>query len=342
MKRMTTVRIDETLLLKAKKQKINLSQTLEEALKQKTFQNPEKTQKMAGPPGFEPGISGLEAQNVYTVDWQAFESWLLQSHRPRVASTIVNYAVRYAECLIKNDLSSLRELNDAKRRHVLTALSNLAKFLGVYKHFKLLVENYGVKWSGKSYSELFIQRYQRGMHQNLWDWALTVKQLIPRLGFYVDFIALTGLRLNEATESYRLIKQLHTLGKLNEYYDQSKMTLEHYKYPQIFLRKSKNTFISFLKPEDVLKLAEEMQPPLSPQTLINVCRRRQIQSRWSDLREASATIHSKYLAPHEVDFIQGRIGITVFSRHYYNPAYITDLRERVFKAQEEIVKNLTF
>ena len=44
---------------------------------------------MAGSPGFEPGIYGLEAGNLYNVDWTEFEAWLRQSHKPRVASTIV-------------------------------------------------------------------------------------------------------------------------------------------------------------------------------------------------------------------------------------------------------------
>ncbi|MEM2739117.1 MAG: integrase [Candidatus Bathyarchaeia archaeon] len=197
------------------------------------------------------------------------------------------------------------------------------------------MEDYGIKWGGKSYSELFIQRYQREMDNSLWGWAVTFKQLVPRLGFYVDFVALTGLRLFEAVESYRLIK-----CKVNEYYKVEKMTLEHFRYPHIFLRKTKNAFISFLKPEDIAKLENNSQEPLTAQTLINICRRRHIQSRWSDLREANATILSKYLAPHEVDFLQGRIGMSVFTRHYYNPAYINDLRERVFKAQEEIKQKI--
>ncbi|MDW8041177.1 MAG: type II toxin-antitoxin system CcdA family antitoxin, partial [Nitrososphaerota archaeon] len=154
---MTTVYIDQNILEKAKQAGINISQFLETQLR---LHLEKQQQNMAGPPGFEPGISGLEALNK-PVDWDAFEKWLLQSHKPKTAAYLLNYAVRYRDLLFNRNFSPLLTMSDAKRRHILEALSNLSKFLGVYREFRGLVEAYGVKWSGKSYSELVIQRLTR-------------------------------------------------------------------------------------------------------------------------------------------------------------------------------------
>ena len=44
--------------------------------------------------------------------------------------------------------------------------------------------------------------------------------------------------------------------------------------------------------------------------------------------------------PPEIDFLQGRVSSSVFMRNYFNPAWITDLRERTLKAAEEILAKL--
>jgi intergrase/recombinase len=63
--------------------------------------------------------------------------------------------------------------------------------------------------------------------------------------------------------------------------------------------------------------------------------------RFGDLREYYATVMTKWLTPAEIDFLQGRISGSVFMRHYFNPALITDLRERVFKGLKEIESRIS-
>ena len=45
---------------------------------------------------------------------------------------------------------------------------------------------------------------------------------------------------------------------------------------------------------------------------------------------------SKYLSEAEINFIAGRISGSVFMTNYFNPAMITDLKQRVFNAIKEI------
>jgi hypothetical protein len=49
---------------------------------------------------------------------------------------------------------------------------------------------------------------------------------------------------------------------------------------------------------------------------------------------------TRWLNPAEIDFLQGRVSGTVFMRNYFNPALITDLRERVFRGLGEIEREL--
>jgi hypothetical protein len=52
---------------------------------------------------------------------------------------------------------------------------------------------------------------------------------------------------------------------------------------------------------------------------------------FGDIREAHATLSTKYLKESEIDFLHGRVSTSVFMRNYFNPALISDLKERVFK-----------
>jgi len=61
---MTTVYIDSEILKKAKEAGINISQFLEAQLRLQLQNN---KRRMAGPPGFEPGISGLEGRRAFWI-----------------------------------------------------------------------------------------------------------------------------------------------------------------------------------------------------------------------------------------------------------------------------------
>jgi hypothetical protein len=45
---------------------------------------------------------------------------------------------------------------------------------------------------------------------------------------------------------------------------------------------------------------------------------------------------TKYLNASEIDFLHGRIGVSTFMMNYYNPLWIGDLKQRVFKGIAEI------
>jgi hypothetical protein len=65
------------------------------------------------------------------------------------------------------------------------------------------------------------------------------------MGEIVRFGALTGLRPAEILESVRLINNKETFP---DYYNAEQMTLQHFKFPDIFLRHTKKAFLSFVTP----------------------------------------------------------------------------------------------
>jgi len=71
---------------------------------------------------------------------------------------------------------------------------------------------------------------------------------------------MTRLRLTEAIDCYNLIIQLAKEGKLNEYYNEEKGTLEHFKFKEIFLRKNKKVFVSLVPKELVERIASNKKP----------------------------------------------------------------------------------
>jgi hypothetical protein len=286
---------------------------------------------VAGPPGFEPGISGLE-----DVDWRGFHRWLLQGHSVKVSKDILSYAKRFGVYLFKRNLSEVAVLKPSRRRHVLLALSNLAKFLGVHSDFLGLVKGYGIGWSGRSVDDLVIERLvRRGDAEEIWSWVRQVKAKVPKLRVFMDFICFTGLRLCEAFQSYNLIIQLSRINRLNQYYNEANECLEHYRFKNMFIRRTKKAFISFT-PKQLIQSISICQPFKSTYAVQEYIKKKHLPTRFSDIRELHASLLTRHLSQPEIDFLHGRVSANVFMSSYFNPALINDLKERVFKAIEEI------
>jgi len=248
---------------------------------------------------------------------------------------MVSYAQQFQDCLTSGDLSVLLQLSPGKKRLVMSSLSALAKYLGVYEDWKHLIRQYQLKWSGKSKDDIVISRLTKVKNPDeVFNWIKNVKDAKPDLAVFMDFMAITGMRYVEAVESYNLIIKLAREHKLNEYYDSEREVLEHYKFREVFLRKAKKVFVSFVPKELVHKIAEGQT--LNKHGIQTAVKRRGLPLRFGDIRELHGTLLSRYLSESEIDFLHGRISGSVFMTNYFNIAWITDLKERVFKGIAEI------
>jgi len=275
-----------------------------------------------------------------TVNWDGFEKFVHRVYpNKKTAWGRLKYAKDFHDCLLSYNYDRLLEVSDDKRCHVLRALSCLAKFLGVYEEFRKSIKNYGLKWRGKSADDIIIGRLIKvNKPDEVFDWVKEVKRRNSDLCTFMDLLATTGLRFGEAVESYNLIAQLAMEGRLSEYFDERRGVLEHFKFKNHFLKCSKKAFISFVSKELVQAVTEETC--LNYAFIQTRVKRRIRRLRFSDVREAFATFMTKYLTQPEIDFLQGRVSTSVFMRNYFNPALISDLKERALKGAEEILNSI--
>jgi len=258
---------------------------------------------------------------------------------PITAKERLRYGKKYAKCLLRRDLSELKLLTDSQRVHVMKALAVLSKFLGIHEDFSRLVKNYGLKWSEKQSSDLIIERLTKTVNvEEIFDWIKKVKTACPEYSDFMDLIAVTGLRYVEAVESYNLIVKLSREGKLGEYYNAKNGTLEHFKFKEIFIRRSKKVYISFVCKELVMSISRN-EPVEWCATKKKVARNVE-HLRFADIRELHGSFLTKYLSQPEIDFLHGRASASVFMKNYFNINLISDLKARVFKGIAEIQKKI--
>ena len=270
------------------------------------------------------------------VDWVKFREFCQKNNGDSHARQLVSYAERYQDCLLKRDFSVIRALSDTMRPNAMKGLSALSKFLGCYEDFKQLVKNSDLKWTGKSADDIFIERLNSVEEpEEIWKWIREVKKERPELTEFMDFMAVSGLRLIEAFNSFNLQGRLAREGKLNSYFVAEKSILEHYRFKEIFIRKSKKAFVSFV-PEQLVREISAKKPWVSTDAVQKMVQRRGLQLRFADIREAHATFMTKFLKKEEIDFLHGRVTSGVFMQHYFNPALISDLKTRAFQGIAEI------
>ena len=299
--------------------------------------------------GFEPtnpyGTAASGNQNglllipADTIDWQIFKTWLFVEYAEVTAKDRLYYAKKYADCLLKRNFNKLKLVTPSQREHAMKALAVLSKFLGVYEDFRSLVKNYGLKWSSRKSSDLIIDRLTKTTNPDeIFDWIKEVKNVMPELSDFMDLMAISGLRFSEAIESFNLIIKLARKGRLKEYYNSEKKILEHFRFKDIFIRRSKKVFISFV-PKELVERISQNKPIEWNKTKKKVARKVK-RLRFADIREFHGSFITKYLRQPEIDFLHGRASSSVFMRNYFNPTWIADLKVRTFKAVKEIQREI--
>jgi len=294
--------------------------------------------------GFEPATSALRSccnngidcgeSEDKRVDWKSFKEWLESKYRSRTAHDYLRYSRSYCQCLLNRDFSELLMLREGKRAHIMKGLSALSKFLGMHEEFLKLIKNYGFKWSIRS-DDLIIARFTKTEDPNqVFNWIKEVKAAYAELNEFMNLMAATGLRYGEAIESYNLIIRLAKEGKLKEYYDSEREILEHYKFKDLFIRRTKKAFMSFVSKNLVEKISDHEQ--LNIYGVQTKVKRHTGRLRFGDIREIHGTLSTRHLSESEINFLHGRISSSVFMRNYFNPALIADLKTRAFQGIQEI------
>jgi intergrase/recombinase len=152
------------------------------------------------------------------------------------------------------------------------------------------------------------------------------------------FDALTGLRPSEATMSCNLISELKENNKLERYLNTELSMLQHFRFPDMFLRKSKNAYISFVTPQ-LLDLVLETKPRIKYSAIDTKIGRIGFNNQTKQLRKLFATRLRATLPQELVDLLQGRVSQSVFMKFYYRPL-LEDTRNKVLTATQSLQKEL--
>ncbi len=211
------------------------------------------------------------------------------------------------------------------------ALAALSKYLGCYDLWKSIIERYQLKWSNEDAVQVF-QNITNTDHDfsSMVKWLKDALTKLPQsYGNVLLFNALTGLRPEEAIQS---IKILH--NKESDNYLKDNTVLEHYKYPSIFIRRTKKAYISIVN-GTILGLAKEAADHSYNALRLSI-KHKGLDMNMAFCRKIFAThLRNNRIEPEIIDLLQGRIPKSVFARHYFRPGFnydrIRGLLESLYK-----------
>jgi hypothetical protein len=247
--------------------------------------------------------------------WNKFEEYTNGNSTKHTAKCRILYAKRYLYVLRESNAQDLLLLSGEKRIHVMKALAALSKYAGCYDRWKHIREKYQLKWSNDDSLQIFrrITNPDKTYNSMIVWLKDTVSKMPTSCGNILLYNTLTGLRPEEACKSLSLIHE-----DLDDYVNKQLYILEHYKYPEIFIRRTKKAFISIIT-NQILELAKQSSV-CSYNSLRLAVRRKALDMNMSYCRKIFATfLRNEGIEQEIIDLLQGRTPKSVFVRHYYKP-----------------------
>ena len=322
-KRNVVLYLDKELVEKSKSLGFNLSKTFENHLKHlinqfsqfNSLNNSNLTEnkiEVVGLPGFEPG--SIEPKALKSISWSEYKQYLLSKYAKSYAVQILEYSRKYYPLL--NDVNSILLSKPTTRNNVINSLTALSRFLGTYNGFMAKMKAHGIKRVRQDPVQAFTRIFNSNAHKGLREWyhdALAVLKENERL--YLRFMLLSGVRAMEGVKAFNLIVELGPKYK-EHYYNKETGFLEHFKYPKLFLRNSKNLYISAV-PEKLLNKISSSKK-ISYNALCKRLHRARLPTRIKQLRSFYATeLRELGLLSEQIDLVQGRVGKSIFLQNYF-------------------------
>ena len=232
------------------------------------------------------------------------------------------YAKKFGYVLDSENASDILALKSDDRNRAMKALALLSKFQGRYDEWKAIRSRYDLKWASESSFEVFnrIANNREPSFSDMLTWVKsTVQVLPPEYGNIILFTTMTGLRANESLAAIKLIKTDL------DHYKNSGM-LEHFRYPDLFIRRTKKAFIS-IATDRIVNLAKSSQN-VNYEGFRTYLKRRNLESNLKYCRKLFATyLRMNHIEPEIIDLLEGRISKSVFLRHYYRPNFKEELQK---------------
>ena len=192
------------------------------------------------------------------------------------------------------------------------ALACLSKYLGCYNEWKEIKERYDLKWTNNRDIDIFNAIMDsRNNFSSMVAWLKeTCSQLPEPHRNVLLYCTMTGLRASEAFYSIHL---LHT--QADNYLNKERMTIEHFRYPDYFLSRTKKAYISLATPA-ILEIAQRSSDK-GENAFRHTAKRLHLQDRVKLCRKIFATyMRMEGITPEIIDLLQERIPKNVFARYY--------------------------
>jgi len=253
------------------------------------------------------------------------------------------YAKRYYAQLtgIPATNSLLLQLPPQTRLNVMKSLTALSKYLGCYEQWKNTIKQYNLKWTTGNESIASLERFFNP-NLTLDSMLQRIKEMIrvlpATMAAVIRFTVLTGLRPAEACESVRLLRSGIPDPK---YYNPSQQCLEHFRFPDIFLRATKKAYISYLSLSNYqwIRTFGPRTPTPTWNAIRLACRRRRINMDMHLCRRIFASwLRQSGIQPEVVDMLQGRVSQSVLTRHYLVPQ--SSLKDQVLDALDKLRREI--
>jgi intergrase/recombinase len=267
------------------------------------------------------------------VDWDAYRRWLFARFSYKYAVDCYAYARRYAHLLFSRRLAEIEGL--PAKRHILMALANLSKFLGVYREFKMMVEDAGLSWSSGSKSNNFMSVFLNENVDVAFKYARQILESnvdddVKRI---VRFLFFGGLRPCEALLTFKCLAE----GR-DGFLDEERMLLHYWKLPE-FQRGGKKVFLTVL----TKTMLEDLKCGLHVGWYYEKLKRKLhgagLPVNLYVFRKAWATfMRMNGLEQELVNLFQGRAPKTIFEQSYFRPVLdeaILKVRTLVEKMEQE-------
>jgi hypothetical protein len=276
--------------------------------------------------------------NKYSDDfWIGFKTYLRGINQSEVnIQNKINYSKKYYHILETGNAKELLSSSFKVRNHTMKALSSLSKFMGLYDEWKKIVQRYQLKWSDNNKNiKVFDAIFQNeaNNYSSMLKWIKDVIVVLTKdYQNIILFNTLTGLRPDEAQKAIWLIKT-----KESEYVDKDRGILKHYQFPSIFLRQTKNAYVSIIN-EQIIEIAKTA--PNKERYMVGLRKRvlkEGFRMNMYYCRKIFATyLRNKGIEPEIIDLLQGRISSSVFVNHYYRP----DINEIIIKRIRPVLEGL--
>jgi hypothetical protein len=274
----------------------------------------------------------------HRIDWQQFHQFLLQRMTPKTAEDRIRYAKQFAMVLQSNNVGLLQQLPPNKRIHIMKAISSLARYTGQQDTWCQIRQQYGLQWStGTEKLDAFTRFFDdsKDLHTMI-GWLKEALKVMPsNYSNFFLFCTLTGMRASECVETVNLI---HNPTAVGSYYNLEQKILQHYRFPHLFIRRTKAVYIS-VADESIVAIARKIEKPPTLNGLKMQSKHRNLSMRLKYCRKIFAShLHRSGLSSDLIDMLQGRIGKNIFLKHYLTPT--ADYKDRVLTALRGLQEQL--